>query len=229
MAAQRTVDFMFLSCANSLNWVRMAKETDKTTPEQDDLGSILEGINKKIEDGSGDEKITMGELLGLMHTKGISLCILILSLPSCFPGMFPPMPTIMAIPMILFAWQLVLRRHSIYLPKFLANMKVGRKSMAKIIRNFIYYLNKLPSWKEEKPFIPSDAMEMAIGITVIIFAAMMFIPIPFTNMFPSAGAGLIMIGMLKQSKLYALIGLAVGMVGMVVSIFTLIGVVWLAT
>lgn len=204
------------------------KEQHDDTQEED-LFKILEEINDKIDDLSNGPKISMGELLGLMKTKGISLCILILSLPSCFPGMFPPMPTIMAVPMILFAWQLVLRRHEIYLPKFLADMKVGRKSMGKILRNFIYYLNKLPMRKDAEPFIPGNQTESAIGVLVIIFASMMFIPIPFTNLLPSAGAGLLMLGMLKQSKLYALLGLVVGIVGVGVSIVTLMGVVWLAT
>lgn len=204
---------------------------DKNTSheqEEEDLFKILEEINAKVEDRSDGDKISLGTLLGLMRTKGISLCILILSLPSCFPGMFPPMPTIMAIPMILLASQLVMRRHEIYLPAFMANMKVGRRSMGKILRNFIYYLNKLPMREEPVPFIPSDRMEMAIGIAVIVFASMMFIPIPFTNLLPSAGAGLMMLGMLKQSRLYAIIGFLVGILGIIVSLLTLLGVVWLA-
>lgn len=197
--------------------------------KEEDLVSILRELNAKISDHSNGAKITLGELLSLMHTKGIVLCILILALPSFFPGLLPPFPSILAVPMMLLAWQLVIRRDSIYLPRFIARVPLGRKVMTTIITKFVYYLNKLPQRRDASPFIPEGRMESVIGAMIILFAMMMFIPLPFTNFLPSVGTAFVALGLLKQSRLYALVGAAIGFIGVFVALAAVAGLVSLAT
>lgn len=195
----------------------------------DDLVNILHDLNARIGDNKSGEKIRLGELLALMHTQGITLCILILALPSFFPGLLPPFPSFLAAPMLLLGWQLVRQREQIWLPGFLYKMPLGRKIIVTMITKFIHYLNKLPVRKKDAPFILHGRNEVGIGLSIMLFACIIFIPLPLTNFLPSVGAAFVMVGCLKQSRFYTLIGLAIGYVGVVVGISAVVFGVLLVT
>ena len=201
-----------------------------SSPEHDhhealDLVHILEELNERIGDLSQGEKISLGELLGLMHAQGIALCILILALPSFFPGLLPPFPSFLAVPMALLGIQLMQQRDSIWLPSLLQNMKLGRKIIVSMIQKFVYYLNKLPMRKTDQAFILYGRNETLVGVSILIYAIIIFIPLPMTNFLPSVGAGFLMMGCLKQSRFYALIGFTIGYIGVLVGIAAVIAVV----
>ncbi len=202
---------------------------NNNTNTEENLTEILHELNAKIADDSAGSKITLGEMLKLMHTKGIILCILILALPSFFPGLLPPFPSILAIPMILLAWQLVIRKNSIALPKFIANIGLKRKIMGTILTKFIYYLDKLPQRRNGNKFIAHGKTETIIGIMIIIFASIMFIPLPLTNFLPSVGTAIVALGVLKQAKSYVIVGSIIGFVGVIVGLSAVTGVIFLAT
>lgn len=203
----------------------MTNEAPNDHHDTPDLVEILEELNERIGDTRHGSKIRLGELLGLMHEQGIALCILILALPSFFPGLLPPFPSFLAVPMALLGYQLVQQRERIWLPQFIARMPLGRKIMVTMIRKFIYYLNKLPVRKNDTPFILYGRNETVIGLTIMLYAAIIFIPLPMTNFMPSVGAGFVMLGCLKQSRFYATIGLVIGYIGVVVGIGAVVAVI----
>ena len=75
------------------------------------------------------DKITIGDLMTVMDVGGFGLVLLIFSLPIIVP-MPPPMPSIIALPLIIFSLQMFIGMQVPKLPKFLTNITISRSLLA---------------------------------------------------------------------------------------------------
>ena len=77
------------------------------------------------------DKVSMGELMHALNERGFGLLMLILVLPNCVPIPIPPGgSTIFSIPLLFLAIQMLIGRDSPWLPNWLSNRKIERKTLA---------------------------------------------------------------------------------------------------
>ncbi len=186
---------------NNINKEDISKENLETT------SNLLNRIYTK----NTDDNIKIGVLLKSIDTGGFALMILIFSLLLVIPTP-PPIPTIAGIIVMFFSFQMSIGLQEVWLPKFITEKSIQRKTLAVIVGKSSIYLYKLERFTRRRlTFMNSTIAEKIIGIIIFILAAITLTPIIFANSVPGTAIILISFGLLNKDGLIVIIGFIVGL------------------
>jgi hypothetical protein len=163
-------------------------------------------VLRELADGDGDS-ITFREILTELRHRALGFALLIFALPCCLP-MPPGIPTICGIALVIIALNLIAARQRPWLPSAIADKKVSRADLKRIVERVGPYLERLekickPRW----PIVTDTVGKVLIGIVIFALGFIMILPIPFLgNMPPGFAASVIAIGMTERDGLLVLIG-----------------------
>ncbi|MFT6106043.1 MAG: hypothetical protein ACJA0S_000422 [Rickettsiales bacterium] len=196
----------------------------KLTKEKVATTKILEEVVSK----TSSDKIPIKDLIFAMDVGGFGLVMTISSLAILIP-LPPPFPSLIAIPMMIFSFQLMLGYHSPKLPKRFSNFSISRNILATIIEKSSPFIRKAESFVHPRLLVLSDDFfKRVIGFFGCIFTLSVLIPIPLTNLIPGLGYLIASFGLLGRDGLIILIGLVIGCIGTALTAITLfIGVEFL--
>ncbi|MGA8219194.1 MAG: exopolysaccharide biosynthesis protein [Solirubrobacterales bacterium] len=184
--------------------------------EQERLSDRLEGWLE------GDQPKTLGNLTALFDEKSFAiLFVLLLAVPAL------PIPTggvthAFEVIAALLALELIAGRRQIWLPERFKRRELGPAAT----KRFSDVLLKRIRWLERhsRPRLASlldyRIAGVLYGIAVLILTAVAFIAPPFTGLdtLPSLGVVLISLAVLLEDAVLALVGLALGVLGIVLVI-----------
>ena len=174
-------------------------------------------FDKKTETDA--DELTIGEILHMMHDLGFGMVLMLFSLPIIIPGLPPPIPSILAIPLGFTGWQMLCGFKELKLPLFVANRRLKRSSLQKVILLSTRYLRFAERYAKPRfLFLTSPLGERIIGVLVMVFFVVIAIPAPFAHSVPALAVSIIGIAVIKKDGLAGLIGIAVG----IAWIFTLV-------
>lgn len=178
--------------------------------------AIEEVVNK-----TENDKISIADIVSAMETVGFGLVLVIFALASIMP-LPPPLPNIFAIPIMIFALQMVLGYDSPKLPKKIGKIKISRSIVALIVQKTSRYIGKVEKiLKPRLSFFVSPFFERFLGVIIFCFGSFVIIPLPFTNFIPGIGIMLIAFGLLGKDGLFVIIGSIIGSIGMTISILAI--------
>jgi len=173
---------------------------------------IEDVVNKNHSD-----RILVGDLVESMEAIGFGLVMLIFSLGVIIP-LPPPIPNIIAIPLLIFSMQMIIGFEAPRLPKKLAKMSIKRSIIVALIQKSSPYI-----WRVEKilrprlSFMISDFSERILGVVTFIFSIFILIPIPLTNFIPGLGIVITSFGLLGKDGLIVIFGIIIGFIGVAIS------------
>ncbi len=182
---------------------------------------VIEDVVSK----SSSDRIPVRDLIEAMESVGFGLAMMIFAFGVIIP-MPPPVPGIISIPLVIFSLQMIAGYSSPKLPKKFSDMSVKRSVLAMLVQKSSPYIRKVerllqPRWA----FMTSQVAERVIGIFTLLFSVFVLLPLPLSNFLPGLGVLIISFGLLGKDGLVIVAGIVVGMVGIAVSITTvLIGV-----
>lgn len=157
-----------------------------------------------------DEQISLGWIVARLGERSFGLFLLILGVLGIAPGL----STFIAILLFVPAVQMILVRAAPRLPRRVAAQTVRTAQL----RYAIEKTAPLLRWVERlvKPRWPTgDKITMrAIGIVVLLLAATMLTPIPFSQVIPAAVVILIAVAYLEDDGLMLAIGFALAVVSL---------------
>lgn len=167
---------------------------------------------------SSADRIPVRDLVEAMESVGFGLAMMIFAFGVIIP-MPPPVPGIISIPLVIFSLQMIAGYTSPKLPKKFSDMSVKRSILAMLVQKSAPYIRKVerflrPRWT----FMINQTAERIIGIFTLLFSIFVLLPLPLSNFIPGLGVLIISFGLLGKDGLVIIIGMAVGMLGIAVSI-----------
>jgi len=176
-----------------------------------------------------EPRVTMGALRDALDDRGFGVLILIFALPNLVPVNIPLLSAVLGLPLVLLAAQLAYGRHKPWLPDWLARQSFPRLGFAAVVMHASPYLERAERLLRPRlPGLLSWTGERLIGVALLILGVVLTAPIPLGNWLPAFAIAILGLALVEKDGVAVLIGLAVGVIGLVV-VATVIGGVIAAT
>jgi hypothetical protein len=130
---------------------------------------------------TGEERISVGEIVAQLGDRGPGLLLVLLALPMCIPNV-PGISTIFGLLMLGPALQLALAREQLWLPKLVRAWTVPRHALNGALRRAAPLLRSVehligPRWTL---FVHPPA-EQLLGLQTVLMSLVLMLPIPGGN------------------------------------------------
>lgn len=152
---------------------------------------------------------TVGELVSLIGDRGFGLLLLVLSLPAALPLPAPGYATPFGLVMILLSFQMIAGRATPWVPARFARVRVPFSLLGFSVRN-----GRLPLKAVEllvRPRLQTLSRNRLflslVGVTILLMACSMSLPIPLTNTAPSFVIFMLAAGILEEDGLLLIGGI----------------------
>ncbi len=174
---------------------------------------IIEDIvNKSLTD-----KIQIRDLMSAMQSSGFGLAMVFFAFAALIP-LPPPLPSFFAVPLLLFAFQMMMGYQAPKLPKIIADIRFKRSILELIVRKSSPHIDKIEKILRQRwQFMIYPLAERVIGALMFIFAFFVAIPVPFSNFIPAIGLLITSFGLIGKDGLFVIVGLLVGIAGSIFS------------
>ena len=181
------------------------------------LRHLLEGLE--------GEKVSVGWVVARLGSRSFGVIILLMALPNVIPQI-PGMSTIFGLLIMLPAMQLVLGLREMWLPSYLANIKLPTDKVAAVVKLAIPWVQRFEKMiKPRLTILTYPPMENVVGGLVLLLGFILFLPIPGANWLPAMSCCFFALGMLERDGLFTLIGLAAAL-GSVVIVGAIFAGLW---
>jgi hypothetical protein len=167
------------------------------------------------------DQVSLEWVVGNLHERSFGIVILVLALIGLLPGASLPIAVLLPIPAV----QLLLARPEPKLPRFIARRRVATPKLARLVARVTPVLKRLESVVRPRWLAEFEATERIVGITILVMAATMFSPFPFSHVLPLLVTILIAFAYLEDDGLLLCIGLGAAVLSLIVTAALLWGAV----
>lgn len=145
------------------------------------FSQVLEDIGAKA-----DSKLYLGELVNAFGERGFGALMLFLGLVSAVIGAIPGSTTVLGLPILIIAFQLVIRRDQLWLPQWALASSIDRGGYRDAIAGVLPRLRRVERWSRPRlSVMTSEISEVLIGLACMILCSILVLPIPGGNLIPS--------------------------------------------
>lgn len=168
------------------------------------------------------ERISIADLLEILHERGFGMALLLFSLPLCIPVPKPPgLSTLFGLPLFFLAFQQMIGRHTLWMPEFILKRSLSRDKMEKIIDICLPAITKMEVLiRPRLEWVTLGYSSLLIGFFGAIMAAFISLPLPGSNMVPALGIALMSTGVMARDGLTVILGAVIG-IGWVIGLSSL--------
>lgn len=178
---------------------------------------ITTQIIEDVVNSSSSDRLPIRDLIDAMDSVGFGLAIMIFSFGIIIP-LPPPFPSIIALPLVVFASQMVLGYSSPKLPKRFSDLSVKRSVLAMLVQKSSPYIRKVERiLRPRLSFMTHAFAERIVGVFILIFASFIVLPMPLSNFIPGLGILIISFGLLGKDGLVIIFGIVIGSCGVLIS------------
>lgn len=165
------------------------------------------------------EKISVKDLIKEIKEKGFGICLLIFCAIPALPIPAQGIATVLAIPVLILAAQMIYGRSNVWLPAFIHKRSISYTKLCKIANILIPYVKKFEYLSKPRlSLMHHPIIQRFVGIMIILCAVSMALPIPFSNTLPSIGIVIMALGLMERDGLAILGGMAIGIAGITVTL-----------
>jgi len=178
---------------------------------------ITTQVIEDVVNRSSADRIPIHDLVEAMKSVGFGLAIMIFAFGIIIP-LPPPFPSIIALPLVIFATQMVMGYRAPKLPKRFSNLSVKRSTLAMLVQRSSPYINKVERFLRPRlSFMISYQAERIVGFFILIFSLFIVLPMPLSNFIPGFGILVISFGLLGKDGLIVILGILIGLTGLAIS------------
>jgi len=151
--------------------------------------------------------LTFYDILQKLGEQAFGIVLLFFALPSVLPvSAIPGVSFLFSVPIIIFAFQMVLARKTLWLPKKIAEHKIKYKTIHAIISISVPYLKKIEHiLKPRLSFMTHSFMQPFNGIIILFLALLLALPIPFSNIILGTLLVIFSLGLIEQDGVFILL------------------------
>ena len=190
-------------------------------PHAEPLSLVLESRATSL----GDERVSLGMVMKLLDDRSIWALLLLLALPMVVPIPLPGVSVPFGACMVLISVQLAVGRAHAWIPERLARRSIEAATFAKAIRGVLPTLKRLEKIvRPRKRWLAGDWMRIPIGVTCLILAIIITLPIPLGHFVPGMAISLFSLGMMERDGVTIWAGLAIAIAGILLVVLASQGV-----
>jgi hypothetical protein len=194
-------------------------------------GRRTSDVLKELISDESQQVLTVEQIVKALGPTSFGTSLMVFSIPEVLPIPLPGMTTVVVIPTGIISWQLIRGKPEVRLPNALLKRSIPRKAFAAAVGAILPFLISAERGTRERwRWASRPAAKRFLGLFILIMAAVIALPIPFTNMPAAISIFIISLGMVERDgvliSLGILLGLAtIAMIGMLgLGILSLFGV-----
>ncbi|MFO0989606.1 MAG: exopolysaccharide biosynthesis protein [Alphaproteobacteria bacterium] len=167
-----------------------------------------------------DEDVTLAWLIAGLRERSFGIVMLILGLVALIPGASGVVGVLLMIPAV----QMMFARKGPAFPGFLARRRISKRKLARLVARINPILHRIERVVRPRCATPFEATKMAVGLVVLLLAATLLAPIPFSNIIPGLVIVLLSFAYIEEDG----IALCIALVAALVSLAIVAATVWAA-
>ncbi|MBC7165728.1 exopolysaccharide biosynthesis protein [Phenylobacterium sp.] len=151
-------------------------------------------------------KVTVADVLDAFGDRAFGALLAVFAAPLALP-MPPGVSAILGAPLIFIAFQQMIGRPTLWLPKALMKRSMRRAEFQTMTVRLRPHLKRLERHLRPRlQFLYGPIADRFIGAVCVLLAVIVFLPIPFGNMLPSFAIAAFGFGLLERDGLAGLVG-----------------------
>jgi hypothetical protein len=168
----------------------------------DRISALLEPLAERTEGST-----TLREILDHFGERAIGAMLVVFSAPLVLP-MPPGVSAVLGLPLIIFTAQLtVAGSRRAWLPKGLAARTLRSRDVAGVVRRILPLVRGIERLLRRRlTWLLVPLSLRLVGLVAFLLSVIVFLPIPFGNMFPSLAIAVLGLGLVERDGLAVLIG-----------------------
>jgi hypothetical protein len=178
---------------------------DPKTQTREPLSRVLQDLC----DEDPDTPLTMGQIVERFGRRAFGALLFFFAIPNALP-LPPGSSSILGLPILLFAPQVMLGFRRPWLPRFFYERHVKPHDLQKLFSQIIPRLQAVE--KVSKPrltFLFGPIGDRIIGVVCLLLGIVLIFPIPLGNLAPAICIGALGLGLFQRDGLIALVGYGV--------------------
>jgi hypothetical protein len=189
------------------------RRSARLTPRMGSEGQISD-LLETLAAQPGD-RITLREIVDHFGDRAIGAMMVVFAAPLVLP-MPPGLSAILGLPLVVVTAQLTLRSSRPWLPRALAARSVRRADLQGVVRRALPLLIALEKLLRRRlTWVLFPLARRLVGLVSFLLAMIVFLPIPFGNMFPSLGIAVLGLGLVERDGLAVLVGWLVAVASLI--------------
>lgn len=211
----------------------MPEQAPKSVPRNGDgrhFSHVLESLAASVT----AERVSLESIGQFTGRRSLSAFQLILALPMALPIPTPGLSIAFGIPLIVISGQLLLGRHSVWLPAWLARRSIDRTDLVMFVERALPKVRALEKVIHPRVgWMAGDWVMMPVGAICLVLAVIITLPIPLGHVVPGSAISVLALGMIERDGLAISIGLLVALLGILIVVYASTGLAaalqaWLA-
>jgi hypothetical protein len=171
------------------------------------------------------ERVSLSELAAALGDRSFAALMILFAAPNLVP-LPPGSSTVLAVPLILVAGQLLIGLPRVWLPRWLGKRTVDQTTLASMARKLEPLLQRFERLARPRYWpTPPVIAERFVGGVVLVMAVILIAPIPFANWTPALSVILVSLALTERDGLWLAFGvlIAAGSLLLLASIIGSIG------
>jgi hypothetical protein len=188
-------------------------------------------VLKKLISDESQQFLTVEQIVKALGPTSFGTSLMVFSIPEVLPIPLPGMTTVVVIPTGIISWQLIRGQPEVHLPNALLKRSIPRKAFAAAVSAILPFLESAERGTRARwRWASSPVGKRFLGVFILVMAAVIALPIPFTNMPAAMSIFIISLGMVERDGVLVSLGILLGlatiaMIGMLgLGILSLFGV-----
>lgn len=133
------------------------------------------------------------------------------------------------VPVLILAWQMMLKRHVVWLPKRLLERPLTEKHLETLRLRIVPHLFWLEKFVRPRYWpLPHGQDEFLIGLICVVLAVVLILPVPFSQWPPAISITLIALALLQRDGMLLLVGLIAATLSLVIFVTIVLSAIMLA-
>lgn len=169
-------------------------------------------------DGSDAAKISIGDLVRLMHNRAFGLGLFMASLLACLP-MPPPVPAIGGVIIGFFAIQMMLGHRALKLPHWIGRREISKERLLNSIGRVEIWINRIERFSRARLlFLTGDKGKFILGAVALTMGFLLLLPIPvFGNLPPGLAVAILALALIQRDGVLLLAGYVAAILAFAIS------------
>lgn len=172
----------------------------------------------RLRDVARPEHVTVDWLVGHLGERSFGLVLFLLGLLGVLPGISGLIAVLLAVPAI----EMILGRRRPKFPGFVGRRRVPMRRLVKLIDRAVPLLRRIETIVHPRWRTPFQATKRVVGFVVLLLAATLLAPVPFSNVPPALAILAIALAYLEEDGILLSLALGAGLVMLGVAA----GVLW---
>ncbi len=180
-------------------------------------GRRISGVLLALAEAAQGERVSFGEMIDAFAARAYGPLIVLFAAPNILPVALPGISAVLGAPLILLTAQLAIGMQRPWLPGLLRRRSLARDDFTRLVGRIAPRLHRVERMTRPRMLTLTGPLgKRLIGLTGLVLAVLVFLPVPFGNAIPGLALVLMAVGLLGRDGLAVIAGAAIGVVGLAV-------------